>query len=615
MVLNEYWGIPSDESDDSDVEMEEAPEVQPAKLLDVDKAIDFMRFVFKEGLAFLDNGSGRCLADRMFVDLGGFMVDTILEQPQREGPCRMRMLKPSFEYDLAHAFAKEARKGIAKELQGDFFGIFVDMCSPPDTYKYYMVLFARYVNCKGEVVERLLGIVPDSDISDSAPYLKATVLSMLSEAGLSLQSVRGQGYGLAGYSDKFFNQLTSMVDGKYTSAYYGHPHVCPLQSHLVAACYDQSELFELIRTFGVLSNLIQKSPQFTEKLCTLIQERGVNLDHDLQKPGETNWGSYYETIEKFALYTTPICDALDSVEEVSRDDVKFMVYKINQGLTYDFFFGLLLMQDVLGVTNELSLALDRKGWDAENFVALLHDARKQLQVMRDEGWTPFLNKVGMFCNDIDMPMVTMGEKFVPRRRSKDAEGTTKTYLDYYHVDFFQKVINKQLKELDRRFTKESSELCLLASCLNPRNSFQSFDKDKLVKFARFYPSEFSDSDTTTLELQLEAFIRDVRSDTRFLEMDMLSSLSARMVETGKNIAYPLVYLLLKLALILPGTPATAKTTSTAMKLIENAITREPCNQWISDCLLLFLEPDIFESITNDAVIPYLEAAGHTEPAA
>jgi hypothetical protein len=406
-----------------------------------------------------------------------------------------------------------------------------------------------------------------------------------------------------------------MVDGKYASAYYGHPHVCPLHSHLVAACYDQSELFELIRTFGVLSNLIQKSPQFTEKLCTLIQEKGVNLDHDLQKPGETNWGSYYEAIEKFALYTTPICDALDSVEEVSRDDVKFMVYKINQGLTYDFFFGLLLMQDVLGVTNELSLALDRKGWDAENFVALLHDARKQLQVMRDEGWTPFLNKVGMFCNDIDMPMVTMGEKFVQRRRSKDAEGTTKTYLDYYHVDFFQKVINKQLKELDRRFTKESSELCLLASCLNPRNSFQSFHKDKLVKFARFYPSEFSDSDTTTLELQLEAFIRDVRSDTRFLEMDMLSSLSARMVETGKNIAYPLVYLLLKLALILPGTPATAKTTSTAMKLIENAITREPCNQWISDCLLLFLEPDIFESITNDAVIPYLEAAGHTEPAA
>ncbi|CAM0873579.1 unnamed protein product [Alopecurus aequalis] len=613
MVSKNYWGIPSDQSsdtDESDAEMEEAPQVP--KLLDVDKAIDLMRFVFKEGLAFLDNGSGRSLTDRMFVDLGGFMVDKMLEQPQGDAPCRMRMLKPSFENDLAHAFAKEARKGIAKELQGDFFGIFVDMCSPPNTYKYYMVLFARYVNCKGEVVERLLGIVPDPDIS--APYLKAAASSMLSEAGLSLLSLRGQGYGLAGYSEKFFNELKSMFDGKTASAYHVHPHVCPLHSHLVAASYDQTELYELIRTVDVLSNLVQKSPQFTEKLCTLIQEKGVNLDNDLQKPGETKWGTYYEAFVKIAAYLSPICDALDFMDEVARDDAKFMAYKINQGMTYDFFFGLLLMQDVLGVTNELSLALDREGWAAENFAALLQDARKQLQVMRDEGWTPFLNKVGMFCNEHDMYMVTMGEKFVPRRRSKDAEATTKTYLDHYHVDFFQKVINKQLEELDRRFTTQSSELVLLASCLNPRNSFQSFDKDKLVKFAGFYPSEFSDSDTATLHLQLEAFIRDVRSDTRFLGMDTLSSLSARMVETGKKDAYLLVYLLLKLALILPGTPATAKTASTAMKLIENAITREPCNQWISDCLLLFLEPDIFESITNDAVIPSLEVAGHSEPA-
>lgn len=256
---------------------------------------------------------------------------------------------------------------------------------------------------------------------------------------------------------------------------------------------------------------------------------------------------------KFAAYFIPLCDALEFVEEqVSRGDAKHMVWKINQGMDYDFFFGLLLMQDILSVTNELSLALDREGWGVENCVALLQEATKQ--------------------------------------------------LEHHHLDFFQKVINKQLEELERRFTKESSELVLLATYLNPRNSFQGFDKDKLVKFARFYPSEFSDSDTATLELQLQAFITDVRSDNRFLGMDTLNSLYVKMVETGKNTAYPLVYLLLKLALILPGTPATVKSASIAMKFIENTVRKEPCNQWISDCLLLFLEPDIFENITNDAVL-------------
>ena len=98
---------------------------------------------------------------------------------------------------------------------------------------------------------------------------------------------------------------------------------------------------------------------------------------------------------------------------------------------------------------------------------------------------------------------------------------------------------------------------------------------------------------------------DARSDARFREMNAVSDLSVKMVETGKNTVYPLVYLLLKLALILPGTPATAKTASSALKFIDGTMMKEPCNQRISDCLLLFLQRDIFERVTNDAVIAVL----------
>ena len=98
---------------------------------------------------------------------------------------------------------------------------------------------------------------------------------------------------------------------------------------------------------------------------------------------------------------------------------------------------------------------------------------------------------------------------------------------------------------------------------------------------------------------------DVRSDARFREMNAVSDLSVKMVETGKNTVYPLVYLLLKLALILPGTPATAKTASSALKFIDGTMMKELCNQWIGDCLLLFLERDIFERVTNDVVIAVL----------
>ena len=127
-------------------------------------------------------------------------------------------MKPTIDKDIAHVFAKEVRKGIANELQGDPFGIVVDVCSPPSTGKYYMVLFVRYLNGKGEVVERLLGIVPEPDV-------KVAVDLMLSEAGLSLPNVRGQGCGLARYgdADETFAELKTLVSKPSASAYYVHP--------------------------------------------------------------------------------------------------------------------------------------------------------------------------------------------------------------------------------------------------------------------------------------------------------------------------------------------------------------------------------------------------------
>lgn len=309
---------------------------------------------------------------------------------------------------------------------------------------------------------------------------------------------------------------------------------------------------------------------------------------------------------KLAAYLPAVCDALDFMgsDDSKRTDEKLPVLRAQWAFTEDMPFVLLLMRDVLGATNELSLALDRNDLDAENFMILLQESKRQLLALRDEGWPSFLMEVDLLCAESGMPMPDMGEQFAHQRWSED-ESPTSTNLEHYHIHVFVKVINDQLRELDKRFSKESSELVCLASCLNPRNLFQAFDKDKLIKFARYYPSEFPDTAIAALDLQLQAFITDVRSDARFHEMVRLSDLSVKMVATGKNSMYPLVYLLLKLALILPGTAAIAKGASSTMKFIDSTMMKERCNQWTSDCLLVFLERDIFESITNDDVIASL----------
>jgi hypothetical protein len=57
------------------------------------------------------------------------------------------------------------------------------------------------------------------------------------------------------------------------------------------------------------------------------------------------------------------------------------------------------------------------------------------------------------------------------------------------------------------------------------DSFAAFDKDKLVKLARFYPKDFSSLELLHLAAQLNLYITDMHNDERFRNMRSLAELS------------------------------------------------------------------------------------------
>jgi len=73
------------------------------------------------------------------------------------------------------------------------------------------------------------------------------------------------------------------------------------------------------------------------------------------------------------------------------------------------------------------------------------------------------------------------------------------------------VIDRQLQELDNRFTEVSNELLLCVASLNSIDSFFAFYKEKLINLARFYLSEFSSMELMGLDNQVQNYIIDVRS--------------------------------------------------------------------------------------------------------
>ena len=119
--------------------------------------------------------------------------------------------------------------------------------------------------------------------------------------------------------------------------------------------------------------------------------------------------------------------------------------------------------------------------------------------------------------------------------------------NYFRVDFFNKMIDLQLHELNSHFNEANTQLLLCLACLSLANSFSAFDKGKLIRLAQLYPCDFSTMDIKVLEYQLQTFVDDMRFNVKFSALKCVVDLSnKKLVETKKDKVYPLVYLLIKL---------------------------------------------------------------------
>jgi len=145
------------------------------------------------------------------------------------------------------------------------------------------------------------------------------------------------------------------------------------------------------------------------------------------------------------------------------------------------------------------------------------------------------------------------------------------------------------------------ELLLCLACLCPNDAFTAFDKDKLVRLAQFYPKDFSPIELMALKTQLQIYIMDMCSSTEFAGLKGISDIAKRMVGTKKDKVYPLVYLLVTLALILPVSTATVERTFSAMKFVKNELRNRMGDEWMNDNLIVYVEKDVFNSINNESI--------------
>ena len=87
----------------------------------------------------------------------------------------------------------------------------------------------------------------------------------------------------------------------------------------------------------------------------------MNQETNLKRSSDTCWGSYYKTILNLILMFFTVVDVFEIIEEDGLYDQKVEARSIMRSiLSFEFVFALHLMKNILGITNELSIALQKK---------------------------------------------------------------------------------------------------------------------------------------------------------------------------------------------------------------------------------------------------------------
>ena len=75
-----------------------------------------------------------------------------------------------------------------------------------------------------------------------------------------------------------------------------------------------------------------------------------------------------------------------------------------------------------------------------------------------------------------------------------------------------------------------------------------------------------------------------------------------MVEMKNNVSYPLVYSLVILALILLVATSTVERVFSAMNIIKNWLRNKIGDQWMNNCLVTYIEKDIFKTTKCEKIV-------------
>ncbi|XP_050241212.1 uncharacterized protein LOC126690123 [Quercus robur] len=256
--------------------------------------VDCIRFLLCQELTFRGHNESQGSSDKgNFLELQQFLGDrneSITEVLQSASK-NCKLTHSDIQKDIVNAIARETSKVIIKDLDNEFFSILVDE-SRDISVKEQMSLVLRYVNKKGIIIERFLGVVHVT--STTALSLKYAIECLFCEHNLSLSNLCGQGYDGASNMQGDINGFKILILKENKSAFYVYCFAHQLQLTLVAIAKNH---INIAKFFYVVSNLVTVVGSSCKRRDALRDAQFAKIKEDLEN-GVRRSGQGFESRDK-----------------------------------------------------------------------------------------------------------------------------------------------------------------------------------------------------------------------------------------------------------------------------------------------------------------------------
>ena len=152
---------------------------------------------------------------------------------------------------------------------------------------------------------------------------------------------------------------------------------------------------------------------------------------------------------------------------------------------------------------------------------------------------------------------------------------------HYKVEIFNEVLDRNIAEMNHRFSETSTRLLICIASLDPRDSFGRINHENLLELASMYSVEFDPEEQYHLDGQLKIYIDMMKRSDVFCSCGSLANLALKLVETKEHLHFPLVYRLITLTLTLPVAAASVERVFSAMNIIKTDLRNKISDDWLN----------------------------------